>query len=58
METEDEKEEKHRDPDIAYLRIQRLDRRSQQRAASGKTARSWRGRKSFRKEQAAETTRT
>lgn len=35
------REEKHR--------IQRLDRRSQQRAAGGKTARSWRGRKSFRK---------
>lgn len=37
------------DPDTAYLRIQRLDRRSQQRVASGKTGRSWRGRKSFRK---------
>ena len=42
METEDERE------DTAYLRIQRLDR-SQQRAASGKTGRSWRGRKNFRK---------
>lgn len=30
METQDEKEEKHRDPDMAYLSIQRLDRRSQQ----------------------------